>query len=220
MVSTPGGRAPWRSWSSVSTSSSNCSWHSACTPQGLGGGPPVDQPNDDGVLGDGAVWASPGGPWWGSGPDSPWSLPPGWGNHSPVSSPVASLSRTARGRRPSVVAALLAPDLPLCHSAPRPVTAPPRPLDTSAFRRYYEDSVVGGGGGNVGVGVGVGNEGRCEGLGLGCLALARPTKLEGLVKLFAQSLHLVLAAMCSRSVCPSSCWFCFSKSFLQLCLRV
>lgn len=101
-----------------------------------------------------------------------------------------------------MVAALLAPDLPLCHSAPRPVTAPPRPLDTSAFRRYYEDSVVGGGGGSVGVGggVGVGSEGRCEGLGLGCLALARPTKLEGLVKLFAQSLHLVLAAMCSRCV--------------------
>ena len=81
-------------------------------------------------------------------------------------------------------------------------------IDTAAFYRYYEDSVLSSpsifsqdnqrlhqednSGGRV--------CGNLVGGPLTSLALALPSKLEGLLKLFAQSLHLVLAAMCTRFV--------------------
>ncbi|KAF2358091.1 MOB kinase activator family [Trinorchestia longiramus] len=76
-------------------------------------------------------------------------------------------------------------------------------VDRSAFERYYEGSVLGHHCAAPAVGPQHTNEdpqqqGVCGALGPLSLALALPGKLEGLLKLLAQSLHLVLAGFCSR----------------------
>ncbi|XP_018027356.1 MOB kinase activator-like 2 isoform X1 [Hyalella azteca] len=71
-------------------------------------------------------------------------------------------------------------------------------VDRSAFERYYEGSVLGH---QCSLPPTAGEDqpqGVCGGLGPLSLALALPGKLEGLLKLLAQSLHLVLAGFCSR----------------------
>ncbi|XP_071544707.1 uncharacterized protein [Panulirus ornatus] len=198
----PGGHpASWGSWASASTCTSSCSWHSTCTP----GEEHAHQ-----------AWANPGTTPWPAADDAPWSLPvemTGVGRgrlpHTPTPSDTATLVRAARARRPSVIAALLTlHDIPQCHqNHPRTVSAPPErahSIDAGAFFRYYEGSVLGPGAAHCtqpapGVNDSSGN--MCGGLvggPLSSFAVAVPTKLEGLLKLFAQSLHLVLAAMCTR----------------------
>lgn len=75
-------------------------------------------------------------------------------------------------------------------------------IDTAAFERYYEGSLLGA---NCPPSLPTRSsrppaeeQGVCGGLGPLSLALALPGKLEGLLKLLAQSLHLVLAGFCSR----------------------
>ena len=91
-------------------------------------------------------------------------------------------------------------------------------IDRAAFERYYEGSLLGD---NCPPSLPtrssnrppVEEQGVCGGLGPLSLALALPGKLEGLLKLLAQSLHLVLAGFCSRSVkLPQS------YTLVQLCL--
>ncbi|XP_064112044.1 MOB kinase activator-like 2 isoform X2 [Macrobrachium nipponense] len=88
-------------------------------------------------------------------------------------------------------------------------------VDAGAFYKYYEGTVLGasptldqasasvdeGGISGTSGDTSHNNSNVCGGLvggPLSSLAVAVPSKLEGLLKLFAQSLHLVLAAMCSR----------------------
>lgn len=234
----------WSSWaSSTSTCTSSCSWHSACNVSGL------DDHHHQQQQQHTQSWANPGTTAWPGGcgtsyqdQDTPWSLPleiqgtsaRDWTNlpHSPrlppssVASGTSTMVRSARARRPSVVAALLSlpqchsyqlHDLPQCHNLPRSASAPPvrstHSIDAGAFYRYYDGSVLGPGAtccpqaapsGSNSAGGGDGDSGgrMCGGLvggPLSSLAVAVPTKLEGLLKLFAHSLHLVLAAMCTRS---------------------
>lgn len=131
-------------------------------------------------------------------PQKPWAValdqPPSWAPPppAPASLPAPAqrvdLVRGARGRRPSVVANLLLD------------AAPPAEVDAAAFRRYYEGSTLGG----APKPSPRGREGRiCGGGGvlggtLASLGVVLPTKLESLLKLLAQSLHLVLQALCTR----------------------
>lgn len=177
--------ASWGSWNSWGSRSSCSSWHSACGPQDPG----ADQA---------PLWSSPTPAPWPPPQDSPWSLPVGL---SAAPSETAQTVRAAQARRPSVVAALLslqeAPNRP---SLPRSASAPahqPLTVDASAFSRYYEGSVVCPRSSPEDLGAAESMAGPCGGP-LSSLALALPCRLEGLVKLLAQSLHLLLAAVCSR----------------------
>lgn len=111
--------------------------------------------------------------------------------------------RAARARRPSVVAALLSLQEAPRPSLPRSASAPahqPLAVDAAAFSRYYEGSVVGPGDVPQDLGVAEPGAAPCGGP-LASLALALPGRVEGLVKLLAHSLHLLLAAVCSRWAC-------------------
>lgn len=83
---------------------------------------------------------------------------------------------------------------------PRSASAPahqPLTVDAAAFTRYYEGSVVGPGDVPQDPGASEPGAAPCGGP-LASLALALPGRVEGLVKLLAHSLHLLLAAVCSR----------------------
>ncbi|KAK8401330.1 hypothetical protein O3P69_002827 [Scylla paramamosain] len=177
--------ASWGSWDSWGSESSCSSWHSACGPQDPGA--------DKAPL-----WSSPTPAPWPPPQDSPWSLPVGL---TAAPSEAAQAVRAAQARRPSVVAALLslqeAPNRP---SLPRSASAPadrPLSVDASAFSRYYEDSVVCPRGMADDPAAPEPVASPCGGP-LSSLALVLPGRLEGLVKLLAHSLHLLLAAVCSR----------------------
>ena len=95
------------------------------------------------------------------------------------------------------------------NSASNTPTPPPKlGIDPVAFERYYEGSLLGdhcctplaGPSRGTASNPQRSSEGVCGGLGPLSLALALPGKLEGLLKLLAQSLHLVLAGFCSRCV--------------------
>ncbi|KAK8727631.1 hypothetical protein OTU49_009660 [Cherax quadricarinatus] len=199
----------WGSWASASTCSSSCSWHSTCSPRGSLSG---------------QVWANPGTIPWHTAHDAPWSLPAdttgvGWPYHTPTPSDTALVVKSTRARRPSLVANLLKlQDIPKCHNIPRSASAPPthaHTIDAGAFYRYYEGSVLGPSVTHVPptAAAAHGSDNMCGGLvggPLSSLVVAVPTKLEGFLKLFAHSLHLVLTAMCSRKArrkdreCPAS----------------
>ena len=181
--------ASWDSWGSWGSGSSCSSWHSACGSQEPG---TYQAP----------LWSSPTPAPWPPPQDSPWSLPVGL---SAAPSQTAQAVRAAQARRSSVVAALLSlqeapsrPSMPRSASAPAPAPAHnPLTVDASAFSRYYEDSVVCPRNVSDEPGVPEPVGGPCGGP-LSSLALVLPGRLEGLVKLLAHSLHLLLAAVCSR----------------------
>lgn len=142
------------------------------------------------------LWSSPTPAPWPPPRDSPWSLPPGL---AAAPAETFHVVRAARARRPSLVAALLS-----LQEAPRPLprsaSAPTHQqltVDAAAFTRYYEGSVVGPGDVPQDPGAPEPGTAPCGGP-LASLALALPGRVEGLVKLLAHSLHLLLAAVCSR----------------------
>lgn len=176
--------ASWDSWGSGSSCSS---WHSACGPQ---------DPGADLAP----LWSSPAPAPWPPPSDSPWSLPPGLAAAPAEASQVV---RAARARRPSVVAALLSLEEVPRPTLPRSASAPAHQqlaVDAAAFSRYYEGSVVGPADAPVDPGAPEPGAAPCGGP-LASLALALPGRVEGLVKLLAHSLHLLLAAVCSRWAC-------------------
>lgn len=146
------------------------------------------------------MWSSPAPAPWPPPSDSPWSLPPGLAAAPAEASQVV---RAARARRPSVVAALLSLEEVPRPTLPRSASAPAHQqlaVDAAAFSRYYEGSVVGPADAPEDPVVPEPGAAPCGGP-LASLALALPGRVEGLVKLLAHSLHLLLAAVCSRWAC-------------------
>lgn len=111
------------------------------------------------------------------------------------------------------------PQLRLELKAAAKLAAKAASIDRRAFERYYEGSVLGP---HASPPLGPqqasedNQQGVCGGLGPLSLALALPGKLEGLLKLLAQSLHLVLAGFCSRFVNGDI----FMKSLCALCYHL
>ena len=218
-----GNRGPsWSSWGSASTCSSSCtSWHSIDTV-------PLHKASWANPGNSSWVQNNVDAPW-----SLPLEVSSDLYKNSkrssmtsPAFSDTDTLVKYAKEKRLSAMAALLnqkslhVNGVPmirsiseiseppnLSHSIIQSVSASPDMafcIDTSAFYRYYEGSVITSSSPMPDRTTNPEDNchsrvcGSLEGGPLTSLALALPTKLEGLLKLFAHSLHIVLAAMCTR----------------------